>query len=329
MEIDPDGEFVQFLVPMIIAGYANVVAQGMSGNIDNVWQLFGAFGKGAATSALSAGAGMGISAGLNAMGVGVQASNFIGGTLGSFSGNILTGGMPTSTFGWASAIGSASLMGSIQAKTNPFGLSQGYDATAVDYGMLDLGDDIVDLAPQTIKALEEFGIADWHKLFASGANEVVGGVYGAHDAFANNPFGGAILSAPEMVGGQMAFNVASKWVGGFSKIMAARTGTQSFKSFSAFKRAMGPAGKGKAWHHIVEQNPANIAKFGPEAIHNTGNLMKLPHGAGTIHAKISGHYSSIQGFTGGKTVRQWLNTKSFDFQRNYGLKKLKEFGWTP
>lgn len=53
-----------------------------------------------------------------------------------------------------------------------------------------------------------------------------------------------------------------KWLGG---------GSQSFKSFSAFKKAMGPAGKGKAWHHIVEQNPANIARFEPEAIHKLKN----------------------------------------------------------
>ncbi|WP_114752777.1 hypothetical protein [Pleomorphovibrio marinus] len=92
--------------------------------------------------------------------------------------------------------------------------------------MLNLGGRIVELAPQTIKALKGFGTADWHKLFASGANEVVGGVYGAHDAFANNPFGGAILSVPEMLGGQMTFNVASKWVGGFNKITAARGGTK-------------------------------------------------------------------------------------------------------
>lgn len=106
-------------------------------------------------------------------------------------------------------------------------------------------------------------------------------------------------------------------------------GVQSFQSFSAFKRAMGPAGPGKAWHHIVEQNPANLGKFGADVIHTTSNVIKLPHGAGSIHAKISGHYSSIQRYTGGKTVRKWLNTKSFEFQRNYGIQKLKEFGWTP
>ncbi|MEM0942124.1 MAG: hypothetical protein AAGI25_20385, partial [Bacteroidota bacterium] len=109
----------------------------------------------------------------------------------------------------------------------------------------------------------------------------------------------------------------------------ARGVTQSFKSFSAFKRAMGPAGPGKAWHHIVEQNPANIAKFGAEAIHTMDNMIKLPHGAGSIHARISGFYSSKQAFTGGQTVRQWLSTQSYQAQYDFGIKTLKQFGWTP
>ena len=49
---------------------------------------------------------------------------------------------------------------------------------------------------------------------------------------------------------------------------------------------------GMAWHHIVEQNADNIAKFGAEKIHNTNNLIKLPHGKGSIHAKVSGFYNS-------------------------------------
>ncbi len=55
--------------------------------------------------------------------------------------------------------------------------------------------------------------------------------------------------------------------------------------------------------------------------------MKLPHGAGSIHAKISGHYSSKQLFTNGQTVRQWLSTQSYEAQYNYGTKMLKQFGW--
>ena len=102
-----------------------------------------------------------------------------------------------------------------------------------------------------------------------------------------------------------------------------------YKSFYRFKKAYGTAGKGYAWHHIVEQNRSNLSKFGAEAIHNINNLIKLPHGKGSIHAKISGHYSSIQDFTNGKTVRQWLSSQSYQEQYDYGIKMLKQYGWTP
>ena len=108
---------------------------------------------------------------------------------------------------------------------------------------------------------------------------------------------------------------------------ATKGASQGFRSFSSFKRAMGPAGPGQAWHHIVEKTPGNLAKFGNQTIHNTGNLMKLPHGAGSIHARVSGYYSSIQPFTGGQTVRQWLSTQSYQSQYNFGIKTLKQFGW--
>ena len=102
-----------------------------------------------------------------------------------------------------------------------------------------------------------------------------------------------------------------------------------YKSFSDFKNDNGSAGAGQAWHHIVEQNPANIEKFGPEAIHNTNNLIKLPNGNGSIHAKVSGYYSSKQPFTNGQTVRKWLNGQSFEQQYDFGIQTLKQFGWKP
>jgi len=107
---------------------------------------------------------------------------------------------------------------------------------------------------------------------------------------------------------------------------AAKTSTQGFKSFSAFKRTMGSAGEGQAWHHIVEQNPANIVKFGPEAIHNAGNVIKLPHGAGSIHAKVSGHYNSLMPGTSMR-VRDYVNTLNYQQQYQYGLDVLKRFGY--
>ena len=105
-----------------------------------------------------------------------------------------------------------------------------------------------------------------------------------------------------------------------------QAGSQGFQSFSAFKRAMGPAGEGQAWHHVVEQTPGNVARFGPEAIHNTSNVMRLPHGAGSIHARLSGLYSSIRpAITGSEslTVRQWLSGQSFEAQKAFGLKALE------
>jgi uncharacterized protein RhaS with RHS repeats len=102
-----------------------------------------------------------------------------------------------------------------------------------------------------------------------------------------------------------------------------------FKSFSAFKRAMGSAGNSNAWHHVVEQHADNLARFGAENIHNTNNLIKLPNGAGSIHAKVSGYYSSKQAFTGGQTVRQWLRSQSYQQQYDFGIKTLNQFGWIP
>jgi len=56
--------------------------------------------------------------------------------------------------------------------------------------------------------------------------------------------------------------------GGVSQVAS-----QGFHSFAAFKRAMGPAGDGMAWHHIVEQGGGNLERFGAEAIHSTSNLI--------------------------------------------------------
>ena len=83
-----------------------------------------------------------------------------------------------------------------------------------------------------------------------------------------------------------------------------------------------------AWHHIVEQHAQNIAKFGPQRIHNTNNLIKLPYGAGSIHAKITGHYNSLIPGTSMR-VRDYIKTLSYEEQYQYGIKKLIELGWTP
>ncbi|RKH44178.1 hypothetical protein [Corallococcus sicarius] len=103
-------------------------------------------------------------------------------------------------------------------------------------------------------------------------------------------------------------------------------GPKAYASFKSFKRAMGPAGEGKEWHHIVEQTDGNVARFGPQAIHNVENVIPVDE---AVHRQISGLYSSIRSYSQGKTVRTWLSTQSLEAQRAFGLKVLRDVGVTP
>ncbi|RKH69598.1 SitA5 family polymorphic toxin [Corallococcus aberystwythensis] len=104
--------------------------------------------------------------------------------------------------------------------------------------------------------------------------------------------------------------------------------TSSWNSFSALKRARGPAGQGKQWHHIVEQTDGNVQRFGPQALHNTDNVIALDE---TIHQRISAYYSSTDRSTTGvqTTVRQWLRGQSFQAQRDFGMMILRRYGVVP
>jgi len=103
-------------------------------------------------------------------------------------------------------------------------------------------------------------------------------------------------------------------------------GEEGFRSFRAFKGAYGAAGEGMQWHHIVEQGGMNLERFGPEAIHNIENLVTVPT---AVHREISGFYSSIQDFSQPQTVRQWLRPQSFEAQRDFGLRILRQYGLIP
>jgi hypothetical protein len=101
------------------------------------------------------------------------------------------------------------------------------------------------------------------------------------------------------------------------------SGVRSWGSHSGLAKALGPAGKGKEWHHLVEQTPGNVERFGPHALHNTENVIALDK---ALHTRVSAFYSSIQQeLTGSRTltVRQWLSTQSFDAQRRFGLLAIK------
>ena len=97
-----------------------------------------------------------------------------------------------------------------------------------------------------------------------------------------------------------------------------------FSSFNALKRSLGSAGKGKQWHHIVEQCQIGKSGFSKYWIQNSNNVINISN---SVHSKISAHYSSkIPGLTGEKTVRDWLTGQSFQKHYEYGIKILRQFG---
>jgi hypothetical protein len=96
-------------------------------------------------------------------------------------------------------------------------------------------------------------------------------------------------------------------------------GHRAWGSFGGFKSAMGSAGPGKEWHHIVEKTPGNEKRFGGAALHNTENVIALDK---HLHTEISAFYSSIRlAITKSTklTVRKWLSTQSYEAQREFGL----------
>ncbi len=98
-------------------------------------------------------------------------------------------------------------------------------------------------------------------------------------------------------------------------------GHRAFKSFDDFKDFVGPAGKGKQWHHIVEKR--NVGRFGPESIHNTENVVPLDE---RLHIDVSALYSSKRPKITGSytlTIRQWLDTQAYEAQRQFGLRAIE------
>ncbi|RKI13514.1 hypothetical protein D7Y15_16625 [Corallococcus sp. AB030] len=138
------------------------------------------------------------------------------------------------------------------------------------------------------------------------------------------------VRAVSVSGGVITLALPSTAVAMAAKPPASTTpgGARSWNSFSGLKQARGPAGPGKQWHHIVEQTDGNVRRFGPQALHNTENVIALDE---SVHQQISRYYSSKDPFTTGvqTTVRQWLSGQSFQAQRDFGMMILMRYGVAP
>lgn len=85
-----------------------------------------------------------------------------------------------------------------------------------------------------------------------------------------------------------------------------------------FTGVYGKAPKGMNWHHFAEQHLAKNGTFSPQLIYSTENSVLIQSGKSSPHNAISAFYSPKRTFAGDLTVRQWIESKSFEFQMNYG-----------
>lgn len=71
-----------------------------------------------------------------------------------------------------------------------------------------------------------------------------------------------------------------------------------------------------------------MQRFGAEKVHNVNNLIRIEHGAGSWHQRITNYYNTIHDFTGNKRFYEWVADKSFQEQYEWAL-RIMEITKTP
>ena len=138
---------------------------------------------------------------------------------------------------------------------------------------------------------------------------------GAGEAALNGMANGALS-------GTVSGTIAGGVTGGLSYSSGIKSSGRGFESFRQLKKELGSPGAGNEWHHIVEQSQIARSGFSSQMIQNTNNIIAVSK---TTHRAISGYYSSVQPFTGGMIVRNWLAGQSFSAQYEFGLNVIKMF----
>ncbi len=124
-------------------------------------------------------------------------------------------------------------------------------------------------------------------------------------------------------GGAVAIKAGVGALAGKIATKVAPAASVGFPTFNKLKEYLGSPGSGNHWHHIVEQCQIVKSGFSEFTIHATNNIYAVN---ADIHAKITGYYGSIQSFTDGMKVRDWLAGQSFEAQYQFGINVLKQFG---
>lgn len=113
-------------------------------------------------------------------------------------------------------------------------------------------------------------------------------------------------------------------------LLVSSDGYEDFSSYDAFYKGepslqflakrFGPAGDGQQYHHIVTQGGANADNILPEELQNTNNIIRLPT---LLHEAVNAEYLKPELGTN-MTKYQWLQTQTYDVQREEGLKILRD-----
>jgi hypothetical protein len=106
---------------------------------------------------------------------------------------------------------------------------------------------------------------------------------------------------------------------------------EQFSSYDEFQKLdsaqyelvkrFGPAGDGYQYHHIITQGGQNANNIPQEQLQNTENIIRIPT---LLHEAVNAAYQDAAPDGSGRTVYEWLQTQSYEFQRNYGLKILRD-----
>jgi hypothetical protein len=114
------------------------------------------------------------------------------------------------------------------------------------------------------------------------------------------------------------------------ELQVSSNGYEEFSSYDEFYKGelsvdlltkrFGPAGDGQQYHHIVTQGGVNADIITAEQLQNTDNIIRLPT---LLHESVNAEYSKLLKDGTGMTIYQWLQTQSYDIQREEGLKILK------
>jgi len=172
---------------------------------------------------------------------------------------------------------------------------------------------------------KDTGKAIWYEVSNAFYEDVINGDADSTAFFTGRAVGEIVL----VVVGTKGVEKAVKVVKGANAVKVSNVtqgAGKGFDKFNALKKNLGPAGEGKAWHHVVEQSQIQKSGFSPQQIHNTNNVVAVDS---ATHAKISGYYNSIDAsLSDTMRVRDWLAGQGFETQYQFGMDVLKRFGVT-